>query len=59
MQQKTRIFLKDSEISKKEYIDKLETLNVNCRDKSSLNQKLLFATIQVKDVSCREIKLLL
>ena len=58
MQQKTRIFLEDSEISKKNYFDKQETLNVDCRDKSSLNQKLLFATIQVKDMSCREIKLL-
>ena len=58
MQQKTRIFLEDSEMSKKNYFDKQETLNVDCRDKSSLNQKLLFATIRVKDMSCREIKLL-
>ena len=58
MQQKTRIFLEDSEMSKKNYFDILEKLNVDCRDKSSLNQKLLFATIRVKDMSCREIKLL-
>ena len=58
MQQKNRIFLEDSEMSKKNYFDILEKLNVDCRDKSSLNQKLLFATIQVKDMSCREVKLL-
>ena len=58
MQQKTRIFLEDSEMSKKNYFDILEKLNVDCRDKSSLNQKLLFATIQIKDMSCREVKML-
>merc|ERR1712208_210620 len=30
-----------------------EKYNVDSRDKSSLNQKLLFVTIRVKDMSCR------
>jgi len=53
-----RMFLEGSIITDREHLDNNEKLCLKCNDTTSLNEKLLFTIINVKDFSLKEITML-